>query len=61
MSYEPGSQQCRALISAKESILTALGSLKKIENIDHIEDQLKAIYKELDELHEGRRVIENEN
>ena len=60
MTYEPGSKECRGLIAAKESILVAIGSLKEIENIDHINLQLKSIYKELDEIHEGRKVIENE-
>ena len=60
MPYEPGSTQCRGLISAKESLLTAMNSLKCIENIDHIYLQLKEVYKELDEIHEGRKVIENE-
>ena len=61
MPYEPGSTQCRGLIAAKESLLTAMSSLKNIENIDHVQLQLKGIYKELDELHEGRKRIENED
>ena len=60
MSYEPGSIQCRGLIAAKESLLTAMSSLSKIENIEHIQSQLKEIYRELDVIHEGRKVIENE-
>ena len=60
MSYEPGSPECRALISAKENLLAAMGSLSKIEKIDHIHSQLKEIYKELDEIHDGRKIIENE-
>ncbi len=60
MPYEPGSTQCRGLIAAKESLLTAMSSLNKIENIDHIHSQLKEIYKELDEMHEGRKILENE-
>ena len=59
MSYEPGSTECLALISAKENLLSAINSLNKIQNIEHIQIQLKNIYKELDEIHEGRRVIEN--
>ena len=60
MPYEPGSQQCRGLIAAKENLINAMSSLRNIENIDHIHDQLKELYKELDEIHEGRKVIENE-
>ncbi len=61
MPYEPGSTQCRGLIAAKESILTAMTSLHNIENIDHIHINLKEIYKELDQIHEGRKIIENED
>ena len=60
MPYEPGSTQCLGLIAAKESLLKAMTSLHNIENIAHIHSQLKAIYKELDEIHEGRKIIENE-
>ena len=60
MPYEPGSTQCRGLIAAKENLLSAMNSLSKIENIEHIQAQLKEIYKELDQIHEGRKVIENE-
>tara|TARA_Y100001968_G_C18849792_1_gene477559 strand:+ start:98 stop:283 length:186 start_codon:yes stop_codon:yes gene_type:complete len=61
MSYEPGSPQCRSLIAAKESILIAMSSLTNIDKIEHIQFQLKEIYKELDEIHEGRKIFENEN
>ncbi len=60
MPYEPGSPQCRSLIAAKENLLSAMNSLNKIENIDHILVSLKTMYKELDQLHEGRKVLENE-
>ncbi len=60
MSYEPGSTQCRGLIAAKDNLLSAMNSLNKIENIDHIQLKLKEIYRELDEIHEGRKIIENE-
>ncbi len=60
MPYEPGSTQCRGLISAKESLIFAMSSLKNIENIEHIHVKLKEIYKELDQIHEGRKVLERE-
>ncbi len=60
MPYEPGSTQCRGLIAAKENLISAMNSLNKIENIDHIHCKLKEIYKELDDIHEGRKIIENE-
>ena len=47
MPYEPGSTECRGLIAAKESLLTAITSLNKIKDISHIQAQLKDIYKEI--------------
>ena len=32
--YKKGSTQCRSLIATKESLLTAIGSLNNIENIE---------------------------
>tara|TARA_Y100001970_G_scaffold260325_1_gene342296 strand:+ start:23251 stop:23445 length:195 start_codon:yes stop_codon:yes gene_type:complete len=58
MSYEAGSKECRLLIDAKESILSAMNSLNDISKTDDIEIQLKEIYKTLDELHDKRRIIE---
>ena len=60
MPYEPGSSQCRTLISAKESIITAMTGLSKIEGMENINDRLKEIYRELDQLHESRKILENE-
>ena len=60
MPYEPGSTQCLGLIAAKDSILSAMNSLSRIDNVDHIKKQLKAIYSELDKLHDARKVIEKE-
>ncbi len=60
MPYEPGSTQCRGLIAAKENLLSAMNSLNKIENIEHLQLKLKEIYKEIDEIHEGRKILENE-
>ena len=60
MPYEPGSTQCLGLIAAKDSILSAMNSLSRIEKVDHIKEQLKTIYSDLDRLHEARKVIENE-
>ena len=58
MSYEAGSKECRHLIDAKESILSAMKSLNSIKKTDDIEIQLKEIYKTLDKLHDKRRSIE---
>ncbi len=60
MPYEPGSTQCLGLIAAKDSILSAMNSLSRIENVDHIQEALKALYTELEKLHDARKVIEKE-
>ncbi len=60
MSEEAGSQQCRGLIEAKESLIKAMGSLSSLENIDPIQEKLREIYTELESIHEKRRLIENE-
>ncbi len=38
-----------------------MSGLSKIEGMDNINDRLKEIYKELDQLHESRKILENEN
>ena len=59
MSYEAGSKECMYLIDSKESILSAMESLSKINATENIQVQLKDIYNKLEELHEKRRVIED--
>ena len=58
MSYEPGSPECRSLIEAKENIISAMKALNRIQNLEHIQKELKKIYNELEELHESRRAQE---
>ena len=61
MSSEAGSTQCRGLIEAKESLIKAMNSLGAIQNLDHIQKELRDIYNELEELHESRRIKESSN
>lgn len=58
MSYEAGSRECRNLIEAKESIIIAMQSLSDLENLEHLQSQLKEIYNELEKLHDIRRAKE---
>ena len=48
MSYEAGSKECRHLIEAKESLLSALVALSNINSTDLIQIQIKEIYNELE-------------
>tara|TARA_B100000214_G_scaffold351878_1_gene306652 strand:- start:359 stop:538 length:180 start_codon:yes stop_codon:yes gene_type:complete len=59
MSYEAGSPECRNLIEAKENLIKIMNSLSNINSLDHIQTQLKEIYNELEEIHEGQRIKEN--
>tara|TARA_Y100001978_G_C23403265_1_gene295653 strand:- start:165 stop:365 length:201 start_codon:yes stop_codon:yes gene_type:complete len=59
MSYEAGSKECRNLIDAKESLLSAMESLSGIGSTENLQIQIKNIYKTLEEMHDKRRNIES--
>tara|TARA_Y100000589_G_scaffold29449_1_gene24606 strand:+ start:3178 stop:3372 length:195 start_codon:yes stop_codon:yes gene_type:complete len=59
MSYEAGSKECRLLIDAKESLLSAMDSLSGISSTENLQLQIKDIYKTLENLHDKRRKIES--
>ena len=59
MSYEAGSEECRLLIDAKESLLSAMDSLGGISSTENLQIQLKDIYKTLESMHDKRRKIES--
>ena len=44
MSYEAGSKECRHLIEAKDSLLSAMESLSNISSTDVLQIQIKDIY-----------------
>ena len=58
MSYEAGSKECRHLIEAKESLLSAMESLTKINSTDVLQIQIKEIYNKLELMHDKRKKIE---
>ena len=59
MSYEAGSKECRHLIDAKESLLSAMESLSNINSTDTLQMQIKDIYSELELMHDNRKKIES--
>ena len=61
MSSEAGSTQCRGLIEAKESLIKAMNSLRAIEGLDQIQNKLRDVYNELEQMHESRRIKESNN
>ena len=60
MSYESGSLECRRLVETKENLIQIMQALDCLKDVDHLKDKLKEIYKEIEEMHERRRVLENE-
>ena len=59
MSYEAGSKECRNLIDAKESLLSAMESLSEIIGSENLQRQIKEIYNTLETMHDNRRDIES--
>ena len=59
MSYEAGSKECRHLIEAKESLLSAMESLSNISSTDVLQIQIKDIYNKLEIMHDKRKKIES--
>ena len=55
MGYEPGSLDCRLLIEAKHHLELALASLSGLPQSDHIQRQLKAVYRQLEGMHDLKR------
>ena len=58
MPYEAGSKECRHLIEAKESLLSAMESLSNINSTDVLQIQIKEIYNKLEAMHDKRKEIE---
>ena len=61
MSYEPGSLECRYLIEAKENLLNTIKSIQKIKDLHSINNKLLVIYKELEDMHDNRKIMENKS
>ena len=59
MSYEAGSKECRHLIEAKESLLSAMEALTNINSTEQLQNQIKVVYNELENMHDKRKQIES--
>jgi len=55
MENEAGTLDCYVFIESKEQIAKILFNLDKIENTEHICDQLKSIYNQIDGMHELKK------
>ena len=58
MSYEPGSRECLYLIEAKENLLNAVKALQNIKELESLNNKLLVIYKELDKVHDNKKITE---
>ena len=56
---QAGSKECRHLIEAKESLLSAMESLSNINSTDVLQIQIKDIYNKLEIMHDKRKKIES--
>jgi len=52
MTTEAGTQICRVLIDCKAQLETVLAELAHLENTDGIRQQLRAVYLELQAMHD---------
>jgi len=59
MSYEAGSKECRHLVEAKDSLLSAMDALTNINSTDLLQTQIKEIYNKLEKMHDNRKEIES--
>ena len=59
MPYEAGSKECRNLIEAKESLLSAMEALSDINSTELLQMQIKDIYNKLEQMHDKRKKIES--
>ena len=55
MSYEPGSNACRVLISSKQQVEAMLLELTKLDGTETILQQLRQVHSQLEDLHDDRR------
>ena len=55
MGNEAGSIDCYVFLESKEQIAKILFNLNKIDNTEHICDQLKSIYSQIDGMHELKK------
>ena len=56
MQYEPGTIDCHVFLDCKEQIEKMLLRLHKIDNTEHICDQLQSIYQQIEGMHELKKV-----
>ena len=61
MQYEPGTIDCHVFLECKEQIEKMLLRLHKVNNTEHICDQLQSIYQQIEGMHELKKVNRKKN
>ena len=56
MANEAGTIDCHVFMECKEQIEKMLLRLYKVDNTEHISDQLKSIYQQIDGMHELKKI-----
>jgi len=56
MGDEPGTIDCYVFMESKEKIAKIIVDLYKIDNTEHICDQLKSIYQQIEGMHELKNI-----
>ena len=56
MQYEPGTIDCHVFIECKEQIEKMLLRLYKLDNTEHICDQLQSVHQQIEGMHELKKV-----
>ena len=61
MQYEPRTIHCHVFLECKEKIEKMLLRLHKVDNTEHICDQLQAVYRQIEGMHELKKVKRKKN
>ena len=58
MQYEPGTIDCHVFLECKEKIEKMLLRLHKVDNTEHIREQLQSVYQQIEGMHELKKLSE---
>ena len=61
MQYEPGTIDCHVFIECKEQIEKMLLRLYKLENTEHICNQLQSVHQQIEGMHDLKKVKSKED
>ena len=56
MNYEPGTIDCHVFIECKEKIEKMILRLYRLENTEHICDQLQSVHQQIERMHELKKL-----